>query len=91
KTRAEKALERHNKLVSLETFLDIIRPQWFQSSELDSVTKDYDVSAGHLDDKATDEEPEEREKIAPEGAPRPWISHFWLELLPSQKLRCNSP
>ncbi|KAL0570837.1 hypothetical protein V5O48_011120 [Marasmius crinis-equi] len=76
KTRTEKALERCNKsIAALESFLGTVQSQFVKSNELDSVIKDYDVSAGHLDDKAMElkkeleelEEKitEERKKIAP--------------------------
>ncbi|KAL0565083.1 hypothetical protein V5O48_016947 [Marasmius crinis-equi] len=53
KTRTEKALERCNKsIAALESFLGTVQSQFVKSSELDSVIKDYDVSAGLLDDKA---------------------------------------
>ncbi|KAK7043145.1 hypothetical protein VNI00_008499 [Paramarasmius palmivorus] len=78
KTRIEKALERCKKsIASLETFLGTVSAQHTKSGDLVSVMKDYDTSAGELDEKLLglqqqlkDVEKEiqvERKKVAPKA------------------------
>ncbi|ESK90597.1 mucoidy inhibitor a [Moniliophthora roreri MCA 2997] len=78
KTRIEKALERCKRsIASLESFLGTVSAAHTKSSDLRSVVKDYDASAGELDEtllgleqqlKDVEKEiQEERKKIAPKA------------------------
>uniref|UniRef100_A0A0W0EWR3 DUF4140 domain-containing protein n=1 Tax=Moniliophthora roreri TaxID=221103 RepID=A0A0W0EWR3_MONRR len=78
KTRIEKALERCKRsIASLESFLGTVSAAHTKSSDLRSVVKDYDASAGELDEKllgleqrlkdVEKEIQEERKKIAPKA------------------------
>uniref|UniRef100_A0A0W0EWT0 Mucoidy inhibitor a n=1 Tax=Moniliophthora roreri TaxID=221103 RepID=A0A0W0EWT0_MONRR len=78
KTRIEKALERCKKsIASLEGFLGTVSAEHTKSGDLVAVMKDYDASAGELDEKllglekqlkdVEKEIQEERKKIAPKA------------------------
>ncbi|KAL0067403.1 hypothetical protein AAF712_005632 [Marasmius tenuissimus] len=76
KARTEKALERCNKsIAALEGFLGSVKAEFVKSGELGDVMKDYDTSAGQLEDKSMtlqkelksleEKIQEERKKVAP--------------------------
>ncbi|KAK1226625.1 hypothetical protein PQX77_010396 [Marasmius sp. AFHP31] len=77
KARAEKAFERCNKsIAALEGFLGSVKAEFVKSGELVDVMKDYDTSAGQLEDKSMtlkkelesleEKIQEERKKVAPQ-------------------------
>ena len=78
KSRTEKALERCTKsIAALEGFLDSVKAEFVKSGELVEVMKDYDASAGQLEDKSTvlkkeldgleEKIREEQKKVAPKN------------------------